>query len=136
MRLDTLNILMIAWLLLAGLSGYQCTGTSGNASKSVARSAQLTYICRGTEPFWLLKIDTTTITFLLASADQVIYPKPDATMSGDSIIYETIYDAGDYESRLRVAILKQTCSDGMSDYVYPHAVRVERDGEVFTGCAE
>lgn len=84
----------------------------------------LDFVGIGTEPFWDLKIDAEkSIAFYsLGSENNIITDKP---------IYVPIMDAagfaylGQTETySVNVQIMKETCSDGMSDNTYSYSVRV------------
>lgn len=84
---------------------------------------------KGTEPFWALAI----------RADRLILSRPDAddvtaASSGPQIEGDTaLWDGG----RLTARLVRQACSDGMSDRAYPFTAQVSvKGGAALQGCAE
>ena len=80
----------------------------------------------GTEPFWNLLIDEHDITFIQPEAQPIRQPRPNVIVGIAGEIYQT--------QRINVNIVHGTCSDGMSDRVYPDKVQVTVDGRQFNGC--
>ncbi len=84
------------------------------------------YRAVGTEPFWGLAIDARNLTFTQPDAAPVIQPTPRVIIGFAGEIYQT--------PRINVNIVHVSCSDGMSDRVYPDKVQVTVDGRQFNGC--
>ena len=84
------------------------------------------YRALGTEPFWNLLIDEKHLTFIQPDAQPILQPTPKVIVGIAGEIYQT--------PRIGVNIVHGTCSDGMSDRVYPDKVQVTVDGRQFTGC--
>jgi uncharacterized membrane protein len=84
------------------------------------------YHAVGTEPFWNLLIDEHDVTFTVPDALAVRQPTPQVIHGFAGEIYQT--------PRINVSIVHGTCSDGMSDRVYPDKVQVTVDGKRFEGC--
>ena len=84
------------------------------------------YHALGTEPFWNLLIDEHNLTFTLAGSQPVLQPTPRVIHGFAGEIYQT--------PRINVNIVHATCSDGMSDRVFPDKVQVTVDGHQFNGC--
>jgi uncharacterized membrane protein len=84
------------------------------------------YHALGTEPFWNLLIDEHNLTFVQPDAAPVTQPTPRVIVGVAGEIYQT--------PRMNVNIVHATCSDGMSDRVYPDKVQVSVDGRQFSGC--
>ena len=84
------------------------------------------YHAVGTEPFWGLAIDQSSVTFTRPDAPPIRQPRPKAIIGIAGEIYQT--------PRLRVNIVHARCSDGMSDRTYPDKVQVDADGQRFEGC--
>jgi heat shock protein HslJ len=84
------------------------------------------YRAVGTEPFWGLLIDAHDLTFTQPDAAPVTQPTPRVIIGIAGEIYQT--------PRINVNIVHGTCSDGMSDRVYPDKVQVTVDGARFKGC--
>lgn len=89
-------------------------------------SAPAPYRALGTEPFWGLTIDARNLTFSAPDAQPIVQPKPKAIVGFAGEIYRT--------PRIDANIVHATCSDGMSDRVYPDKVQVTVDGRRFNGC--
>ena len=86
----------------------------------------------GNEPGWYLEIDNEKRMRLLYDygekhADTPV--PPPIVVNG-----QTVYDAKTDAHTLHVTIETRTCSDGMSDEVYPLAVEVVIDGTALKGC--
>ena len=84
------------------------------------------YHAVGTEPFWNLLIDEHDITFVQPEQQPVKQRTPAVIHGFAGEIYQT--------PRINVNIVHATCSDGMSDRVYPDKVQVTIDGKRFAGC--
>ncbi|HUP68126.1 MAG TPA: hypothetical protein VM145_07945 [Sphingomicrobium sp.] len=84
------------------------------------------YHAVGTEPFWNLLIDEHHLTFTQPEAAPILQPTPKVIVGFAGEIYQT--------QRIGVNIVHGTCSDGMSDRVYPDKVQVTVDGRQFNGC--
>ncbi len=79
-----------------------------------------------TEPFWNLLIDEHNITFVQPEQQPITQPTPKSIVGVAGEIYQT--------PRINVNIVHGTCSDGMSDRVYPDKIQVTVDGRQFNGC--
>ena len=86
----------------------------------------------GNEPFWNIKIDEErSIAFHQADwSKALIFQQVKRTQFKDSIVYT----AGIEPFTLRAVIYPRFCSDGMSDFIYSHQVRILYDDIVFNGC--
>ena len=84
------------------------------------------YRALGTEPFWNVLIDEHHITFIEPDAQPLRQPAPRAIIGVAGKIYRT--------PRINVNIVHGTCSDGMSDRIYPDKVQVTVDGRQLNGC--
>jgi uncharacterized membrane protein len=84
------------------------------------------YHAVGTEPFWDVLIDEHDVTFTLAGSQPVRQPTPQVIHGFAGEIYQT--------PRINVNVVHGTCSDGMSDRVFPDKVQVTVDGKRFEGC--
>ena len=84
------------------------------------------YHAVGTEPFWDVLIDEHDVTFTLMGTQPVRQPTPQVIHGFAGEIYQT--------PRVNVNIVHGTCSDGMSDRVFPDKVQVTVDGRRFNGC--
>ena len=85
----------------------------------------------GTEPFWGAKVDGARLTYTTPE-DQVGRPIAVArTSQGGSVEFDATL-AG---NRLTLSVSAGPCSDGMSDTVYPFAVRRRLGDDEQHGCA-
>lgn len=85
------------------------------------------YRALGTEPFWNVLIDQHHVTFIEPDQAQPLRdPRPRPIVSSAGETYRT--------PRMTVVITRGTCSDGMSDRVYPDTVRVTVEGRQLSGC--
>lgn len=86
----------------------------------------------GNEPFWSLDIDAET-TIRFQTADLTLdfeTPYKDFTMEQKNMHYTMKNNA----SWLSIEISKQYCSDGMSHFLYPYQIKMNLNGQSFTGC--
>src|SRR5689334_13198362 len=88
----------------------------------------------GTEPFWavyLININgDTSVVFHPAEGQESSFPLIADFHSEDSMAYHGSRFAGG----IWLYIIKQNCSDGMSEIVYPFRVVVKIDGKNYRGC--
>lgn len=85
----------------------------------------------GTEPFWSAKIDSDTLTYSTPeSPDGVTMPVERSDQSD-----QTSFTAKLDDKTLVLEVKRETCSDGMSDAVYPMTVALSIDGDPQQGCA-
>ena len=85
----------------------------------------------GNEPFWNIEIDNEKmILFKLADWQKpVIVPIEKPKIYKDSTVY-IIPDS----TRLRITIMNEFCSDGMSDFLYEQKIQVRYKGQLYKGC--
>jgi len=93
----------------------------------------LAFFAVGNEPFWNLEVrHNEQLAFRLAEWSQARnFTNAGLTTSADSLIYTVTTDS----ASLKAIIYNRFCSDGMSDFIYTHSVRVDYNGKTFTGCA-
>jgi uncharacterized membrane protein len=87
----------------------------------------------GTEPFWGLFIDSTGLRFTTpddTAGQRFGFTR--AVLAGDSLRWNSVGDAGEIEA----VVVPATCSDGMSDKVWPYRARVVVGRTTYEGCAE
>ena len=86
----------------------------------------------GNEPFWNIAIDEQkSIVFTLADwSKPVSFKASKPVVAADSTVYQSRTDS----AKLRVVIYNTFCSDGMSDNVYNHKVKVTYNTDVYEGC--
>lgn len=125
-------------LLLLALSLPAC----GPGTKPITTSRGLSvlqvrsYRCTGTEPFWSIDITENGITFQSPDFGPVTYPFVPPVTSGDAIEYFSSLGSGNDQRNLKIILKPGSCSDGMSDIVYPYSVEAELDGQKLRGCAK
>ena len=91
----------------------------------------LRFTALGTEPFWAAKVDGARLTYLTPE-DQVGQPITVARTSQGDLVEFAATLAG---KRLTLTVSAGPCSDGMSDTVYPFAVRRRLGDDEQRGCA-
>lgn len=85
----------------------------------------------GTEPFWSLEVDADSIRFNMADWKQPLTTKTPKVMAKADSIYLDI----NKQTHYRITIYNRFCSDGMSDRIYPAAVKIHRNNQTYSGCA-
>ena len=93
------------------------------------------YSCRGTEPFWLVEIYKDSIVYQRAGEKKILYPYSKAELRGDSTCYTTKTKVHGRPSNMIIKIVADSCSDGMSENIYPFTALIIRNDEVLHGCA-
>jgi uncharacterized membrane protein len=94
-------------------------------------------VCRGTEPFWSLRPDADGVTYATPEAERVLALAAalDTGLPGDQ---RRALIAQDGEGRLTGVIVREACSDGMSDRAYGLGISVILEGagppQLLTGC--
>ncbi|TGX55884.1 META domain-containing protein [Sphingomonas gei] len=91
-----------------------------------AQSNAQPYRASGTEPFWSLTIDGSTIRYQPAAGRVVSVARPRPTIGFNGENYRT--------RRLTVDITHVECSDGMSDRTYHDTVTINVGGRTLRGC--
>lgn len=127
-----------SWLMLGlGLLVQCCKNPRSSAltEDTPTQTAILEFSCRGTEPFWLVEIYQDSIVYERAGGKKIIYPPFKAQTKGDSTVYMTQAMVYGDTSSMVIKITPDSCSDGMSDHVYPFSVTIFRNGEILKGCA-
>lgn len=85
----------------------------------------------GTEPFWSLQIDGGQIAYSTAEEPKNVVGRVARSEAGNVLtLTGTLRD-----DAMRVRIVPETCSDGMSDLVYPYAVTIQLGAQKLQGCA-
>ncbi len=124
-----INTLLITLVLMS------CNRPAPRQTSDITTSKTATYTCRGTEPFWMVKIEMHQITFLTPE-EEMIYPAVPAQKAGNVVSFETKNsNAGDENSILKIRIWPEPCTDSMSDEAFSFTVEIERDGKTYHGCA-
>lgn len=86
----------------------------------------------GNEPFWSIEVDEQkAISFQLSDWSRPLIFKPvSPIINSDSIVYNLSSES----AAIKITVLNQFCSDGMSDYIYDNKVKVLYNKQTFTGC--
>jgi heat shock protein HslJ len=100
--------------------------TLATAMPATAQTNAQPYRAAGTEPFWSLTIDGSTMRFEAPGARPVIVPRPKVIHGFAGEIWQT--------RRINVNTVHKSCSDGMSDRTYADTVQVSVDGRRYEGC--
>ncbi len=94
------------------------------------------FIALGNEPFWSVDIlpDEQQIVLKDMSMDRVfVFAYEEAIVNGNTWTYKT--DNLDTKDKLTLTILKEKCSDGMSDRTYNYSATVVINDRTLKGCA-
>ena len=86
----------------------------------------------GTEPFWGATISETRITLSGVDRPETSFPAGERRVTGAGASWSTRSPTG---TTLHVDLVRETCSDGMSDRVYPFRAAVHYGAETLNGCA-
>ena len=118
MVLRRLTILAV----LAMLAGCQTPAVAPPGQRLVAL---------GTEPFWSIAVEPGTLTWSSPEDQSGTLFKARARQDGTAMVY-----AGTLAGQpLTLRIVPGTCSDGMSDQVYPYSATVTQPSGTLKGCA-
>ncbi len=87
----------------------------------------------GAEPFW--SVDITVRHLVVKDPNGVVHyaPNPGPRVTRTRAVWRTRTHVGE---ALAVVLTRETCSDGMSDVVYPLKADVTIGRAVYSGCAE
>lgn len=92
-----------------------------------------TWRALGTEPFWHLDLTPTGLRFTTPEDTLgIVTPPVTPRLEGDT----TRWTGKTERTAFDVRIWPGSCSDGMSDRVWPAAALVQIDGRTWRGCAE
>ena len=86
----------------------------------------------GTEPFWGVEVSLDEIVFTGVDRADFRAAGPVLRLAGAGAVF-TAKDAAGAE--LTLTLKPDTCSDGMSDWIYPLSAEVKLGGETLSGCA-
>ena len=141
MRLVSLAVLAAAPLLtLAACSDPAPTPPPAPAPPPPAPSAVFggldlsqPFTVRGTEPFWVVAVTPQTLDYSGVDRPQQTAANPGPVISVGAAVYTVTTSLN---NPLVVTLtVDPTCSDGMSETVYPLAAQVQIGSETLTGCA-
>mgnify|MGYP001191321235 CR=1 FL=1 len=114
--------------------------TGDGITPQEAQGADKVTRCHGTEPFWSVTIDPEKVAF--KDADEITVMTIDnrgpIPAEGSLASFAALYQGRTKEdaNRFLNVIITQTdtCTDGMSDEIFPYAVSVLSGNKHFTGC--
>ena len=108
---------------------------SCTTSQSTSASSQIhSFCCVGTEPFWGVKIKGNEITY--ESIDEQILEYEMSSFSSKDDGQYSFKGDNSTNGAIEVIIVKEACSDGMSDIEYAYSCRIIRKNEELKGCAK
>lgn len=93
------------------------------------------FIAVGNEPFWSLDIIPSEKIIALKDVGvekTYVFPFKAAKVVGNTFTYQT---TNDRKQTLKAIIIKEPCSDGMSDRKYNYSAQVTINGKTLKGCA-
>jgi uncharacterized membrane protein len=124
------SLVMAACVL--SLSACSGPGTPPPADTLATGAPTVALRAIGTEPFWALFIDSAGVRFTTPedTAGRRLTTAGPARI-GDTLRWTGVTERDSFDIRIWGA----TCSDGMSDLVYPNAASVWIGGRSLTGCA-
>ncbi len=109
-----------------------------SAEQPVSIVATTPLLLRGTEPFWSFSQSATgTATYSipgLSSVEERYYTTTEMIVGSDIIITATPVNPAD--APISVQVSSGTCSDGMSDIVYPYTVNLSYGLTPYSGCGQ
>lgn len=126
---------------LLGLSlGLLFTSSSyanNNSPITVAQNSAESFNVVGTEPFWNVKINRTGIVYSSPEVRErkYAYTAP-LKAQGRPADMVRVYQLRGQQSGTLILKKVSSCSDGMSDKVYPYSATLMFGNQVFDGCAE
>ena len=86
----------------------------------------------GNEPFWAVYVIAgSKIVFHPADGTDVELPFVTASLVNDST---SLYQSASPGNSIELLIIKQDCSDGMSDLTHPYAITLTVNKNKYTGC--
>ena len=96
--------------------------------------------CVGTEPFWGITTEDTGILTLndpMSEKEQIYTQVSLKNADGTTADFAFQIEAHNQaQSVLKLNVLKSTCSDGMSEEVYPYTALVDVEGRILFGCCK
>lgn len=93
--------------------------------------------CSGTEPFWSLQISQAEKALFLKDIGSEICKTFDwaaPTISGNTITW-TVKNHMDPNETMKVTVVQEACSDGMSDMQYDYSSTLILGSQILEGCA-
>lgn len=105
--------------------------TVSSTGQTAAGDIPVRFRAIGTEPFWSVQVQDGTLTYSTPDMPDGLTVPATIRRSGDAMIHSATIDG----KPLELEVSRQTCSDGMSDTVYPLAVIRRIGPDVQRGCA-
>ena len=125
---------VIALVLLAACSPKPVEKPPAPPPKTVVGDFSRPMDARGTEPFWNVAIRGATLTLTRPDQPIVIATAPGAVIQPNQASWTGKTPDG---IEVKVTLYASSCSDGMSDHVYPYTAEVDVPGQTtLNGCAD
>lgn len=93
-----------------------------------------TLLCRGTEPFWILKREGKKLQFSMYSDPEQTFQIADVKTSLNHGNQWRVSAKGESSSISVSFTDSRQCSDGMSDFIFRYDARISKGEEYLTGC--
>jgi uncharacterized membrane protein len=91
--------------------------------------------CLGTEPFWDATLTDGQVVLEISTKATKRYPTPIyRPAAGTNPDYVMSLQARNRTSNITAFVVKEACSDDMSDRVYPFSIYLMVDGKPYRGC--
>ena len=95
------------------------------------RAEGIDFVGMGNEPFWNVEMKKGTMRFRLMEWKKPIAASiREVEKNNDSTVYHLVSDKKEWT----VTVLPKFCSDGMSDFLYQHKVKVNYGNKHYNGC--
>ncbi len=122
------------------LSRAEFSETRKQVESAATRPDGPRFICRGMEPFWMLRIEKETVEFDVLGTGFTKFTAPSALSSLNSALDVTNFTAkSDSNKTISATVIDANrsgiaCSDGLSEQTYTHSVFINFGGKLFDGC--
>ena len=127
-----MRALLLAPILVLSTCTAPSSGPAGPPPSAIGATFALPMRLVGTEPFWGATITADSISLSGADRPHLRFPAGGREVTGAGVRWRTQTSAGD---PVEVTLLRETCSDGMSDRSYPFHATVVIGSETLSGCA-
>ena len=123
--------------LSVGLVFGSASYANNNSSLTIAQNSAESFNVVGTEPFWNVKINRNGIVYSSPQVRERKYPySVPLKAQGRPSDLVRVYQLRGQQSGTLILRKVSSCSDGMSDKVYPYNATLMFGNQVFDGCAE
>jgi uncharacterized membrane protein len=98
--------------------------------------ARTVFVARGNEPFWAFEQFATGAKFSRPgqlAIEETYYTSTESYSGASILVSASPISTG---NTLNIVLTPGVCSDGMSDNVYNHIVKLITPSEVFNGCSQ